>query len=159
MHRLLTAGALALALAAAAPLAFGADAPGWVGRWHWNASESTATPGEVPPRDVLLVIESVSPAHVQWNLTIIDSAGGRHEQSFNGSGDGKPAAVAGAPPGTTGAITVTATAYEAVYTNTDGSSDRSTCSLSADGKKMTCRGTDSDGKGHSVPYTDVYDRQ
>jgi len=152
--------AAALALAAAGA-SFGAraDSPGLVGRWHWNPSQSSSVPGEAPPRDVLLVIESASAAHMQWQLTIVDPNGGRHVQSFSGSGDGKPAAVSGAPPGSTGALTVSATSYEAVYANADGSSDRSTCSLSADGKKLTCRGTDSDGKGHSAPYTDVYDRQ
>ena len=95
--------ALALALAAlAGPLAARAQSSGWVGRWHWNAAQSTAVPGEVPPRDIALVIESASPAQVRWSLTIVDPAGVRHQQSFSGSGDGKPAPVAGAPPGTTG---------------------------------------------------------
>lgn len=154
----LIAGLLALA-AIGAPLAARADSPGLVGRWHWNPSQSSSTPGEAPPTDVLLVIESASPAHVQWQVTIVDPRGGRHMQSFSGSGDGKPAPVSGAPPGTTGALTVAATSYEAVFANPDGSSDRSTCSLSADRRKLTCRGTDSDGQGHSAPYTDVYDRQ
>lgn len=152
------AGALALA-AIGLSVAAHADQPGLAGRWHWSPSQSSSVPGEAPPRDVLLVIQSASPAHIQWELTIIDPKGGRHVQSFSGGGDGKPAAVTGAPPGTTGALTVSATSYEAVYSNPDGSSDRSTCSLSADGKKLTCRGTDNDGKGHSAPYTDVYDRQ
>lgn len=158
MQRLTLAGALAL-VAVSAPLAASADSPGLVGRWHWNPSQSSSTPGEAPPRDVLLVIQSASPARMQWELTIVDPAGARHVQSFSGSGDGKPAAVSGAPPGTTGALTVSANSYEAVYANPDGSSDRSTCSLSPDRQMLTCRGTDSDGKGHSVPYTDVYDRQ
>jgi hypothetical protein len=152
--------AIGLALAVlAAPLAAHAQSSGWVGRWHWNAALSTKTPGEEPPRDILLVIQSASPAHVQWSLTIVDPAGGQHQQSFSGGGDGKPAPVTGAPPGTTGALTVTATRFDAVYANPDGSSDRSNCTLSADQRKLTCAGTDSDGKGHSMPYTDVYDRQ
>ncbi|HXZ00084.1 MAG TPA: hypothetical protein VEI03_08790 [Stellaceae bacterium] len=158
MQRLVIAAALALA-AVSAPLSTRADAPGLVGRWHWNPSQSTSVPGETPPRDVLMVIQSASPARVQWELTIVDSAGARHVQSFSGSGDGKPAPVSGAPQGTTGALTVSATSYEAVYSNPDGSTDRSTCSLSADRQKLTCKGTDNDGKGHSAPYTDVYDRQ
>lgn len=152
--------ALALALAAlAGPLAARAQSSGWVGRWHWNAAQSTAVPGEVPPRDITLVIESASPAQVRWSLTIVDPAGVRHQQSFSGSGDGKPAPVAGAPPGTTGSLTVTATRFDSVYSDPDGSTDRSSCTLSPDGRRLTCRGADSDGKGHSVPYTNVYDRQ
>jgi hypothetical protein len=138
--------------------ALAADASPWVGRWHWNEAESSKTPGEAPPREIVLVIQSASPAHVQWTLTITDPSGGQHQQAFNGSGDGKPAPVAGAPAGTTGTLTVTATRFDGVYANPDGSSDRSSCTLSADARKMTCRGTDSDGKGHSMPYTDVYDR-
>jgi len=158
MQRHGIAGALALA-AISAPFGAQADAPGLVGRWHWNPAQSSSTPGEAPPQDVLLVIESASPAHLRWQLTIVDPTGGRHTQSYDGSGDGKPAAVSGAPPGTTGALKVTGNSYEAVYTNADGSSDRSSCSLSPDRQKLTCRGTDSDGKGHSMAYTDVYDRQ
>jgi hypothetical protein len=159
MPRRLTTLALVLAIAGlGAPLALAADGP-WAGRWHWNEAESTKTPGEAPPRDITLVIESATPAHVQWSLTITDPTGAQHQQSFSGSGDGKPSPVGGAPAGTTGALTVTPTHFDSVYSNSDGSADRSSCTLSADRRKMTCRGADSDGKGHSIPYTDVYDRQ
>jgi hypothetical protein len=80
-------------------------------------------------------------------------------QSFNGTGDGKPVPVTGSPDASTGAFTVTAATLDSVYTNRDGSTDRASCSLSADRKKMTCRGTESDGKGHSASYVDVYDRK
>jgi hypothetical protein len=158
MQRRMVAAALAL-IAYGAQTAAGAESSPLVGRWHWNAAQSTATPGEPPPREVLLVIESASPAHMQWSLTLVDAAGGQHKKSFSGTGDGKAIAVSGAVPGTMGAFTVTATAFDSVYTSPDGGSDRSTCSLSPDGRKLTCRGTDSDGQGHSTPYVDVYDRQ
>jgi hypothetical protein len=44
------------------------------------------------------------------------------------------------------------------YSNPDGSSERALCSLSGDGKTMTCHGTENDGKGHTLDYTDIYER-
>jgi hypothetical protein len=95
---------------------------------------------------------------VQWNLTGTDAKGERHAQSYSGTGDGKPGPVSGAPDGTMAAFTVTATSMTAVYTNRDGGTEHTTCTVAADRKKMICQGTDSDGKGHSSSFRDVYDR-
>ena len=150
--------ALALVAIGASP-ALSAESSPLVGRWHWNPAQSTVTPGEPAPRDVLLVIESAEPAHMHWTLTLTDTADTQHKKSFNGSGDGKRVAVSGAVPGTTAAFTVTPNTFEADYRSPDGGSDRSSCALSPDGQKLTCRGTDTDAQGHGMPYVDVYDRQ
>ena len=158
MQRPMTAAALVLAATGGRP-ALSADSPALVGHWHWNAAQSSATPGEPAPRDVLLVIDAAEPAHLRWTLTLTDAAGGQHTKSFNGSGDGKRVAVSGAMPGTTAAFTVTPNTFDADYKSPDGGSDRSSCALSPDRQKLTCRGSDTDGQGHATPYVDVYDRQ
>jgi hypothetical protein len=155
-HRLIAA-LLALAALSMTPAAR-ADAPMFVGKWHWNPKESSTAPGEPLPRDVVLNITSADKARVQWSVTTIDNKGAQTVKSFVGTGDGKAGPVTG-DPGTTGAFTLADTTMESVYTSADGSTDRATCSVSSDRKKMTCRGAESDGKGHSTNYTDVYNRQ
>lgn len=145
-------------LAAATPPAL-AQAPSFVGNWHWNRAESTVAAGEPLPNDVVLAIAAAETGRVQWTLTGIDAKGGKHTESYNGTGDGKLGPVAGAPQGTMASFTVTPATMTAHYTNTDGSSEQTSCTLSPDKRKMICAGTDSDGKGHTSTYRDVYDRQ
>jgi hypothetical protein len=154
------AAALALAALGVGAAQAADTAPPLVGRWHWNAAQSTpSAPGEPVPRDVLLVIESAEAAHMRWTLTLTDVGGTPHTKSFNGSGDAKRIAVQGAAPGTTAAFTVTPLSFDADYKSPDGGSDRSSCALSADRRTLTCNGTETDGQGHPTPYVDVYDRQ
>jgi hypothetical protein len=143
----------------AAMAAVAAEPSPFVGEWHWNQAASTSVPGEPLPREVVLKVSSADTAHVAWTLITVDAKGGRHVQPFNGSGDGKPVPVVDATDGATDAFTVTASTFDSVYADRDGATDRSSCTLSADHKLMTCRGTESDGKGHSVDYVDVYDRK
>jgi hypothetical protein len=157
MPNRLIAAVLALAVSGAATAAR-ADSPLFVGKWHWNPKESSTAPGEPLPRDVVLNIANADKTRVQWTVTTVDGKGAQTVKSFAGTGDGKSAPIAG-DPGTTGAFTLTDTAMESVYASADGGTDRSTCSVSSDRRKLTCRGTESDGKGHSTNYTDVYDRQ
>jgi len=159
MQRRMIAAALALA-ALGAGSAVGADSSPLVGRWHWNASQSSpSSPGEPVPRDVLLAIDSAEPAHLHWTLTLTDAVGAQHTKSFDGTGDGKRVKLTGAVPGTTAAFTVTPVGFDADYASPDGGSDRSSCALSADRRKLTCHGSETDGQGHATPYVDVYDRQ
>jgi hypothetical protein len=156
LKKVVAAAAAALSVSSAA---LGADDTGvFAGEWHWNKAESTVIPGEPLPREVVLRIANASPARVQWTLTRTDADGSQHAESFAGSGGGQPGPITGAPD-TTGAFTVTASTLEASYQSKDGSTDRTSCTLSADRRKMTCRGTESDGKGHSMNYVDVYDRR
>ncbi len=154
-HRLLIAAMLVLLLGSATLAADGA----FVGQWHWNHAESTVPAGAPLPKDIILNITSATPQNVTWTVTVIDQQGQQHVESFSGSGDGKPGKLTGGAPGMSAASTVAATTFETVFTNEDGSTDRSTCSVSGDRKKMTCRGVESDGKGQTANYTDVYERR
>jgi len=158
MPRNFMAAAAAALLLSTAALAADDGAGAFAGEWRWNKTESSVIPGEPVPREVVLRIASATPARVQWTLTRTDADGSEHTESFSGSGNGQAGTVTGAPD-TTGAFTVTATTLEANYASKDGSTDRTSCTLSADRKKMTCRGTESDGKGHSMNYVDIYDRR
>jgi hypothetical protein len=154
--------ALAVCLAWAAMgtvLAALAQAPSFAGNWRWNKTQSTIAPGEPVPNDVVLAIAAAEPGRVQWTLTRVDGQNAKFVETYSGTGDGRPAPVTGAPPGTTARFTVTPTTLTSSYAYGDGSAERATCTLSPDGRVMTCAGTDDDGKGHTNNYRDVFDRQ
>jgi hypothetical protein len=158
MSNRLIAALIIVACAAAGAAAY-ADAGPFVGEWHWNQAESQTPPGETPPKDIVLKIASADVAHVQWTVTATDASGQQHVDSISATGDGKTSQITGSPPGTTRAFTVTPTSLQDVFIGPDGSSDRATCTVSPDRKKLTCRGVESDGKGHSANYVDVFDRR
>jgi hypothetical protein len=136
-----------------------AQAPSFAGTWRWNRAQSTVAPGEPVPSDVVLAIAHAEAARVQWTLTRTDDKGEKFVESYSGTGDGRPAPITGAPPGTTARFTVTPTSVASSYANSDGSSENATCTLSPDGRVMTCAGIDDDGTGHTRNYRDVFDRQ
>jgi hypothetical protein len=136
-----------------------AQSPSFAGNWRWNRAQSTIAPGEPVPNEVVLAIGAAEVGRVQWTLTRVDSKAGKVAESYSGTGDGRPAPVIGAPPGTTARFTVTPTTLTSSYAYVDGSSERATCTLSPDARVMTCAGTDDDGKGHTSTYRDVFDRQ
>jgi opacity protein-like surface antigen len=148
-----------LTLSAPAAVAAAAEPSPFVGEWHWNKAASTGAPGEPQPREMVLAITSADTARVAWTLTTTEGNGERHVQSFDGPGDGKPVPIPRSTDGSTGAFTVTATTLDSVYADRDGDTDRASCALSADRRQMTCRGSESDGKGRSAAYVDVYDRK
>ncbi|MBV8168790.1 MAG: hypothetical protein JO021_18480 [Alphaproteobacteria bacterium] len=136
-----------------------AQTPSFAGNWRWSKAKSTIAPGEPVPTDVMLAIAAADASRVQWTLTRVDAKGGKFVESYTGTGDGKRAPVTGAAPGTMAGFTVTPTSLTSAYAYGDGSSERATCTLSPDGRLMTCAGTDDDGKGHTHTYTDVFERQ
>jgi hypothetical protein len=135
-----------------------ADPAAFVGQWHWNKAQSTSIPGEPSPKEIQLNITELSGGKLKWVLNEVDPEGGKHSESFDGRSDGAASAVMGAGAPTTAAFTLTGDTLSAVFKSQDGSGDNWSCMLSPDGKTMSCKGTETDGKGHSAPYTDIYDR-
>jgi hypothetical protein len=150
---------VALALCGAASAARAQSTP-FVGQWRWNKAESSGmAPGETMPNDVVLAIAAADPARVQWTLTAVDAKGETHVQSFSGPGNGGSAPITGSPDGAVGSYTVTPTSVQAVHTSRDGSVERTSCAVSTDGRKLICHGTESDGRGQTRNFQDVYDRR
>lgn len=135
-----------------------ADPASFIGKWHWNRTESSLAPGEPAPKDVLLDITDTAGGQLKWTLTEVDPSGQSHTESFDGLSNGTPSKVMGADDQTTASFTLTADGLNAKFSGPEGASDSWSCSLSPDQRKMTCRGTQSDGHGHSENYTDSYDR-
>lgn len=135
-----------------------AQSPTFVGRWHWNRSASTLAPGEPAPKDVVLDITDASVGHLRWSLSETDPTGQTHAESFDGPADGRPGTLTGAEDQTSASFTLDLGNLRAVFYGPEGASDSWSCSVSADGRRMTCAGTEADGQGHTRGYTDVYDR-
>jgi hypothetical protein len=53
---------------------------------------------------------------------------------------------------------VNASLLQSTFKGPNGQTDTLTCALSADRRKMTCRGAVSDGNGRITAYVDVFDR-
>lgn len=155
--RSIEAAVYALAAACILSAAY-AQSASFVGQWHWSRTESTTTPGRPPPRFVVLSITAAEPGRVQWTLNGTDAKGQQHVQSFAGTGDGTPAPVAGAPNGTMASFTVTIGSMTMSYASRDGSSERSSCTITVNDNKMICQGTETDAKGKTESFRDVYDR-
>jgi hypothetical protein len=144
-------------VAVAAGPAFG-QSGGFTGKWRWNMGQSTMVPGEPPPKAIILEIAQAAGGKLKWTVTETDPSGQPHVESFDGVADGKQRPLQGGEGQTTASFTITDSGLSASFKSPDGASDSWTCSVSGDSRQMTCRGTESDGKGHSEPYTDVYDR-
>lgn len=135
-----------------------ADGSPFVGRWHWNATQSTTTPGEPVPKDVTAEITNADNSRVTWVVHITDLQGQPHQESFDAAPDGAFHQVQGSGDGTTASFTLASNALQAVFKGPAGETDQLACTVSADSKQMTCQGVLNDGKGHSDNYRDVYDR-
>jgi hypothetical protein len=135
-----------------------ADPAAFVGQWHWNKAQSTSIPGEPSPKEIQLNITELSGGKLKWVLNEVDPEGGKHSESFDGRSDGAASAVMGAGAPTTAAFTLTGDTLSAVFKSQDGAADNWSCTLAPNGRTMSCKGTEADGKGHNAPYTDVYDR-
>jgi len=152
---------LAVAAGLCAGMAVGAasaESNRFVGRWHWNAAQSVIPPDEPTPREVTAEIKSADDGRITWTASLIDHMGQQRVETFDGPPDGSFLAVQGSGDGTTAAFTLADGKLQSTFRHPSGGSDAQTCTPSADDRKLTCRGTWSDGKGRTTAYVDVYDR-
>jgi hypothetical protein len=143
-----------LAFIAYAGAANADDSP-FVGRWHWNRSLSTLPPGEPVPADLITEIGRADATHVRWSVTVTNAQGLPAMRSFDIPGNGEFYPISG---DTAAAVRLADGALEAIFNGPDNESDRLSCRLSLQGRRMTCTGQVSSGASQPVPYVDVYDR-
>ena len=150
------AGTVAAALAACAlPSAARAQASPFVGHWRLNPAMSKQPPGETPPKDVVADIARAEAMHVRWTLTVTDPQGQVDTSTFDLPANGEFYPISA---DTTAAVQLTAATLQATFLDSTGQSDKLTCTLSPDGRRMTCNGVISQGNGGTAPYVDVFDR-
>jgi len=147
-----TALVTGLSAALATTVVGAADSP-FVGKWHWNSARSTLPPGAMAPKDVVSEISQADGGAVSWSVTIVTPDDQRHARTFKAGAD--PKRIAG---DTTVSARLSGDTLQTTFKGDAGQSDTLICTVSANGKKMTCQGVLSDGEGHSVSYVDVYDR-
>jgi hypothetical protein len=143
---------LCLVLAAGSALA---DSNSFVGRWHWNRTQSSPPPGEPVPTDVIAEISRADSTHVRWSLTVVAAQGQTSVETFDAVANGEFYPI---NSDTTAAFSLNGNRLQSTFKGPSGQTDALTCTLSADQRKMTCRGALSDGDGRTTNYVDVYDR-
>jgi hypothetical protein len=152
-RRIITAiGGLCVALAAGSAWA---DGSAFVGRWHWNRTQSTVPPGESVPNDVVAEISRVDSTHVRWSLTVLAAQGQTSVETFDTAANGEFYPISS---DTMAAFRLIGSTLQATFKGPTGQTDSLTCTLAPDRRRMTCRGALSSGDGRMTDYVDVYDR-
>jgi len=144
-------GLLALATTASA----WADEGPFIGRWHWNRTESTAPPGEPGPGDMVIDVSQADPAHLRWSVVVTDPQGQRSVETYDAPPDGTFHPISG---DTTASFHLNGSTLAAVFRGPEGQTDKMTCTVSPNRQKMTCLGSMSGPNGTAIGYRDVYDR-
>ncbi len=132
-----------------------ADSSAFVGRWHLNRTQSILPPGEPVPNDVIAEISRADSTHVRWSLTVVAAQGQTSMEIFDAVANGEFYPI---NSDTTAAFSLNGNRLQSTFKGPSGQTDTLTCTLSADQRKMTCRGALSDGDGRTTNYVDVYDR-
>jgi hypothetical protein len=134
-----------------------ADGGPFVGRWHWNRAQSKLPPGGPVPNDLTSEI-SRADSHVKWSVTILTTDLGTqawHIETFEAAADGESHPISS---DTALACRLAGGGLQTTFKGPAGESDTQTCTLSPDGKQMTCSGALTGRDGATVNYVDVYDR-
>jgi hypothetical protein len=131
-----------------------ADSSPFVGRWHWNPTQSTLPPGEPAPSDLTSEISRADSEHLTWTVTIVTPDGRPDVVTFDPPADGQSYSIGN----TIASARVTGDTLQATFREPDGQVDTQTCTVAADQKQMTCQGVLTEGNGQTVTYVDVYDR-
>jgi hypothetical protein len=138
----------------AAGSAWADDSP-FAGRWHLNLAESILPSGEPAPKDLIAEISQADTARVKWSLAVVDAQGQSNVETFDVIANGEFHPIS---DDTTAAFAVNGSLLQSTFKGPNGQTDTLTCALSADRKKMTCRGALSDGNGRTTTYVDIFDR-
>jgi hypothetical protein len=149
-----TAVIVGLCAALTVSSAWGESSP-FVGRWHWNRTQSTLPPGEPAPNDLTSDISRADDNYVTWSVTLIAPDGQPHVVTFDAAANGEFIRISS---DTTVSARLAGDTLQATFKGPTGRSDVQTCSVSADRRQMTCRGVLTDGHGRTVNYVDLYDR-
>ena len=132
-----------------------AESSPFVGRWHWNAAQSTLPPGAAGADDVMADVNRLDGARVSWSFTVSSGQRAKRVETFEAVADGEFHPI---NSDTMVAFHLMGNALQATFKRPTGQTDSQTCTLSADQQRMTCRGVLNSGDGGVTSYVDVYDR-
>jgi hypothetical protein len=133
-----------------------AEGSPFMGRWHWNQALSTLPAGEPVPGDMMAEFSRIDQNHVRWSITVTNEQGQPTMRSFDLPPNGEFYPISG---DTTASVRVTGTTLQAEFKGPSDQSDTLTCTLTQQGKEMSCNGEVTGEDGKKVSYVDVYDRR
>lgn len=132
-----------------------ADGSAFVGRWHWNRTQSTLPAGEPLPTDLMADFSRIDNAHVRWSITVTNAQGQPTMKSFDVPANGEFYPISS---DTTASFRLIGPTLQAAFKGPADQSDALSCTLSGHQKKLTCNGVVTGEDGKTEPYVDVYDR-
>jgi hypothetical protein len=132
-----------------------ADSNAFVGRWHWNRTQSTRPAGEPVLNEVTAKISRVDSTHMQWSITVLASQGQTSVETFDAVANGEFYPI---NSDTTAAFRLVGNTLQETFKGSNRADRHPDCTLATDRKKMTCQGVLSSGEGRTTTYVDVYDR-
>jgi hypothetical protein len=127
------------------------------GRWRLDPRESEMAAGEAPPAELVMTITRDDSTAFCWTVTVRMADGQGGATRFAGAIDGKPYPVEGRP-GSTSAFSWTRDGALKQVSESAGGIAVERCTFSADVRKMTCEGRQTDVTGRATGYVEAFDR-
>src|SRR5260370_10623032 len=124
---------LCLVLAAGSALA---DSNSFVGRWHWNRTQSSPPPGEPVPTDVIAEISRADSTHMRWSLTVRAAQGQTSVETFDAVANGEVYPI---NSDTTAAFSLNGRLLRATFKRPSGQTKTMTATLSPDHTDMPAK--------------------
>jgi hypothetical protein len=101
-------------------------------------------------------ITRVDALHVRWTTTTSDGSGQATAEAFDEPANGEFYPVS---EDTMVALRLAGDALQATFRSASGETDALSCTVSPDGRRLTCNGSIGDPNGKPTPYVDVFDRK
>lgn len=129
-----------------------------IGTWKLNLDKSTFNDGPAPKSEVQ-VCESVDENTIRLKIIRADARGHESRREYTAHYDGKDYPFPGSPWDTIALRRIDRLTSEAVFKKTGKVVQRSTITVSKDGRMLTLRATAPHTAGNRVTHIEVFDRQ
>jgi hypothetical protein len=126
-----------------------------VGTWKMNIAKSTFNDGP-PPRSEVQVCEPIDANTIQLSITRVDAQGQESQRAYTAHYDGKDYPFPGSPWDTIALKRINRFRSEAIFKKDKVIVQRSTITVSEDGRVLTLRATSGESR---VVHIEVFDRQ
>jgi len=132
-----------------------------LGKWRFNAAESELLPGEAPPKELVMEVTQDDGVKFRWTATVKMPDGASGVTRFDGAIDGKAYPIDGRP-GSTSSFAWTPDGSLKQVSESSAGIAVEVCSFTGGNahitaRKMTCATRQTDSRGRSASYVEVFD--